>query len=104
MLKRFIERTDNVTSRVASIGINLAVIGVSAVVIAGVIDRFFGKKIRASIAKRALKKAKVVGPDAPKKTEPAPAPKKPVTKKKVTKSAGVSKPEDLPMPNAESQE
>ena len=103
MLKNLVDHTDSVTSKVASISINLAVIGLSAIIITSVIDRFFGKKIRALVVKKSLKN-NTMNDSAHSANKPTPEPKKPVSKKKPVKFEDIDKPTDLPMPKAESQE
>lgn len=109
-----LEKTNKVLSTIAAVALNLAVIGVSAVIVKSSVDTLCGTKIRNKIRdkianfklRRQMKKAKVVGPDAPKKTEPvlgSSSEKKPA-KKKVSKPAEVDRPEDLPAPEMKSQE
>ena len=116
-LRPNLEKTNKVMTNIAAVALNLAIIGVSAVIVKSSIDTLWGNKIRKKIAnfrlRRQMKKAKVVGPDAPMQTEPLESdkvePAKPAKKssgKKSTKKECTDVPMDNAMPTGchESQE
>ena len=123
MLRKIFDNTNTITGRIASISINLVVIGISTVLLLGAVDtlrtRFkkskklekgetpserreaYGKLKQAEEAKKCFDDGIIL--DAKEGTI-----KKNLKKKtfgpKISEPAGIDKPEDLPAPNTESQE
>ena len=123
MLRKIFDNTNTITGRIASISINLVVIGISTVLLLGAVDtlrtRFkkskkseeletpserreaYGKLKQAEEAKKCFdngvvldNKEGIVKKNLKKKTSGP----------KISEPAGIDKPEDLPAPNTESQE
>lgn len=108
MLKKIFDNTNNITGRIASISINLVVIGISTVLLLGAVDtlrtRFKkSKKTEASCEQRDTEKIEKCFGDGVVFEDKKGAAKKNL-KKKVYEPAGIDKPEDLPVPSTESQE
>ena len=123
MLRKIFDNTNTITGRIASISINLVVIGISTVLLLGAVDtlrtRFkkskkseelgtpserreaYGKLKQAEEAKKCFDNGVVLDnkEGIVKKNL-----KKKISGPKISEPAGIDKPEDLPAPNTESQE
>ncbi len=108
MLKKIFDNTNTITGRIASISINLVVIGISTVLLLGAVDtlrtRFKkSKKTETSGEQRDTKKVEKCFGDGVVFNDKKGTVKKNL-KKKVSEPAGIDKPEDLNVPNTDSQE
>lgn len=123
MLKKFFDNTNNITGRIASISINLVVIGISTVLLLSAVDtlrtRFKKSKKSEELEtpserreawgkiKEAEEVKKCFGDDVVSDDKKGTV-KKNLKKKafgpKISELAGIVKPEDLPAPNTEPQE
>lgn len=123
MLKKIFDNTNNITGRIASISINLVVIGISTVLLLGAVDnlRTRFKKSKKSeefetLSERREALGKIKEAEEAKKCfgdgvvsdDKKGTVKKNLKKKafgpKISELAGIVKPEDLPAPNTEPQE
>lgn len=123
MLKKFFDNTNNITGRIASISINLVVIGISTVLLLGAVDnlRTRFKKSKKSEefetpSERREAWGKIKEAEETKKCfgdgvvldDKEGTVKKNLKKKtfgpKISEPAGIVKPKDLPAPNTEPQE
>ena len=118
MLKKIFDNTNTITCRIASISINLVVIGISTVLLLGAVDTLrtrFKKSKKLEKGETPSERREAYG--KLKQTEEAKkcfdngvvlddkeGIVKKNLKKKVSEPAGIDKPEDLPAPNIEPQE
>ena len=123
MLRKIFDNTNTITCRIASISINLVVIGISTVLLLGAVDtlrtRFkkskkseelgtpseqreaHGKLKQAEEAKKCFDNGVILDD---KEGTVKKNLKKKISGPKISEPAGIDKPEDLPAPNTESQE
>ena len=118
MLKKIFDNTNTITCRIASISINLVVIGISTVLLLSAVDTLrtrFKKSKKSKELETPSERREAYG--KLKQTEgiekclddgvvfdDKKGTIKKNLKKKVSEPAGIDKPEDLPAPNTESQE
>ena len=123
MLRKIFDNTNTITCRIASISINLVVIGISTVLLLGAVDtlrtRFkkfkkseelgtpseqreaYSKIKQAEEAKKCFDNGVILDD---KEGTVKKNLKKKISGPKISEPAGIDKPEDLPAPNTESQE
>ena len=120
MLRKIFDNTNTITGRIASISINLVVIGISTVLLLGAVDtlrtRFKKSKKLGTPSEQREAYSKLKQAEEAKKCfddgivldDKEGTVKKNLKKKisgpKISEPAGIDKPEDLPAPNTESQE